>query len=163
MVRPTGLEPVRCYSLEPESSASANSATRAKNKQPDRLCAASQHLAMQPSRQQRRLLCQNSLPRQDDSQNSQPPGASEHQTGLAIDMSNVNSLNESNAEIVSQIKAIAPGYGFVLRFESDKQDSTGIGYEDWHYRYVGVESAKYMTEHNLSLEEYLNVLKENGK
>ena len=94
---------------------------------------------------------------------SQPPGASEHQTGLAIDMSNVNSLNESNAEIVSQIKVIAPEYGFVLRFESDKQDSTGIGYEDWHYRYVGVESAKYMTEHNLSLEEYLNVLKENGK
>ena len=94
---------------------------------------------------------------------SQPAGASEHQTGLAIDMSNVVSLNESDPDVVQQIKELAPNYGFVLRFADDKQESTGIGYEDWHYRYVGVESAKYMTEHNLSLEEYIAVLKESGK
>ncbi|MGT2930351.1 M15 family metallopeptidase [Streptococcus dentasini] len=90
---------------------------------------------------------------------SQPAGASEHQTGLAIDMSTVDNLNESDPTVVSQIKKLAPRYGFVLRFEKGKSDSTGVDYEDWHFRYVGKASAKYMTEHDLSLEEYLAVLK----
>lgn len=94
---------------------------------------------------------------------SQPVGASEHQTGLAIDMSTVNSLNESDAEVVAQVAAIAPEYGFVLRFPEGKSDSTGVDYEDWHFRYVGVESAKYMTENNLILEEYVALLKENNR
>ncbi|WP_019785302.1 M15 family metallopeptidase [Streptococcus sobrinus] len=90
---------------------------------------------------------------------SQPAGASEHQTGLAIDMSTVDSLNESDPTVVEQLKKIAPDYGFVLRFEQGKSDSTGVDYEDWHFRYVGKASAKYMTEHNLSLEEYVAQLK----
>lgn len=92
---------------------------------------------------------------------SQPAGASEHQTGLAIDMSTVDALNESDPETVEKVQAIAPEYGFVLRFQKDKKSSTGIGYEDWHYRYVGKFSANYMVKHHLSLEEYLDVLKEN--
>ncbi|SDP16331.1 D-alanyl-D-alanine carboxypeptidase [Streptococcus equinus] len=94
---------------------------------------------------------------------SQPAGASEHQTGLAVDMSTVNSLNESNADVVEKVKAIAPDYGFVLRFPKGKSESTGVDYEDWHFRYVGKESAKYMTENNLSLEEYVALLKENNR
>ncbi len=94
---------------------------------------------------------------------SQPAGASEHQTGLAIDMSTVDSLNESDANVVAQVAAIAPEYGFVLRFPEGKSDSTGVDYEDWHFRYVGVESAKYMTENNLTLEEYVALLKENNQ
>lgn len=94
---------------------------------------------------------------------SQPVGASEHQTGLAIDMSTVNSLNESDAEVVAQVAAIAPEYGFVLRFPEGKSNSMGVDYEDWHFRYVGVESAKYMTENNLILEEYVALLKENNR
>ncbi|MFC3932092.1 M15 family metallopeptidase [Streptococcus dentapri] len=94
---------------------------------------------------------------------SQPAGASEHQTGLAIDMSTVDSLNESDASVVEQLKEIAPKYGFVLRFQEDKSDYTGVGYEDWHFRYVGKASARYMTEHNLSLEEYVVLLKENNQ
>lgn len=86
---------------------------------------------------------------------SQPAGSSEHQTGLAIDMSTVDSLNESDPQVVTRLKEIAPKYGFVLRFEADKTSSTGIGYEDWHWRYVGVANARYMTEHHLSLEEYV--------
>ena len=39
----------------------------------------------------------------------------------------------------------------------------GVGYEDWHFRYVGKESAEYMTEHNITLEEYLALLKEKTK
>ena len=94
---------------------------------------------------------------------SQPPGASEHQTGLAIDMSTVDSLDEADPATVANVKKIAPKYGFVLRFPDGKTSSTGVGYEDWHFRYVGKESAEYMTEHNLTLEEYLVLLKEKTK
>ncbi|KXT78021.1 M15 family metallopeptidase [Streptococcus sp. DD13] len=94
---------------------------------------------------------------------SQPPGASEHQTGLAMDMSTVDSLNQSDATVVSAVKKIAPEYGFVLRFEKSYSASTGIEYEDWHWRYVGVENAKYMTEKQISLEEYVAQLKAAGK
>ena len=87
---------------------------------------------------------------------SQPAGMSEHQTGLAIDMSDIDSLNESTT--AKEIAAIAPTYGFVLRFTEAGKPSTGVGYEDWHFRYVGVENAKYMTEHNLTLEQYLKQL-----
>ena len=94
---------------------------------------------------------------------SQPPGASEHQTGLAVDMSTVDSLNEADPDTVAKVKELAPKYGFVLRFPDGKTSSTGVGYEDWHFRYVGKESAEYMTEHNLTLEEYLALLKEKAK
>ncbi|MGT2933863.1 M15 family metallopeptidase [Streptococcus catagoni] len=90
----------------------------------------------------------------------QAPGTSEHQTGLAIEMSTVDTLNQSDSKVVEKIKKIAPDYGFVLRFPEDKKDSTGVNYRDWHYRYVGKKSAKYMTENNLSLEEYVGLLKE---
>ncbi|MDR1605684.1 MAG: D-alanyl-D-alanine carboxypeptidase family protein [Streptococcaceae bacterium] len=88
---------------------------------------------------------------------SQPAGMSEHQTGLAIDLSDVDSLNESTT--ATEIAAIAPQYGFVLRFTDEGKASTGVGHEDWHFRYVGVENAKYMTDHHLTLEEYLKLLK----
>lgn len=94
---------------------------------------------------------------------SQPPGASEHHTGLAIDMSTVDTLNQSDPAVVEQIKALAPTFGFVLRFPEGKTAVTGIGYEDWHYRYVGVASAQYMTEHDLTLEEYIERLQEAGR
>lgn len=92
---------------------------------------------------------------------SQPAGASEHVTGLAMDMSTTNYLNQSHAETVKQIVALAPDYGFVLRFPEGKEKVTGVGYEDWHYRYVGKASAKYMAKHKLTLEEYISLLKEN--
>lgn len=91
---------------------------------------------------------------------SQPAGASEHQTGLAIDMSTVDSLNASDPQVAKAVQKIAPEYGFVLRFPDGKKQSTGVGYEDWHYRYVGKASARYMTQHNLTLEEYITALKE---
>ncbi len=89
---------------------------------------------------------------------SQPAGSSEHQTGLAVDMSTVDALNQSPEDIVAQVKKIAPEYGFVLRFPEGGKSSTGVDYEDWHFRYVGVDNAKYMAKHNLTLEEYLKLL-----
>lgn len=94
---------------------------------------------------------------------SQPPGASEHQTGLAIDMSTVASLDGSDEVIARQVQKLAADYGFVLRFPQDKTAVTGIAYENWHYRYVGKASAAYMVKHDLVLEEYIELLKENGQ
>lgn len=91
---------------------------------------------------------------------SQPPGASEHHTGLAIDMSTVDTLNASDPSVAKAVQKIAPDYGFVLRFPEGKKTSTGVDYEDWHYRYVGKASARYMAQHNLTLEEYIAALKE---
>lgn len=48
-------------------------------------------------------------------------------------------------------------YGFILRYPKDKEDITGIIYEPWHYRYVGVEAAQEITEQGLCLEEYLEL------
>ncbi|HEP1484796.1 TPA: D-alanyl-D-alanine carboxypeptidase family protein [Streptococcus pyogenes] len=90
----------------------------------------------------------------------QPPGASEHHTGLAIDISTVDTLNASDPSVSKAVQKIAPDYGFVLRFPEGKKTSTGVDYEDWHYRYVGKASARYMAQHNLTLEEYIAALKE---
>lgn len=84
---------------------------------------------------------------------AQPAGTSEHQTGLAIDMSTVDNLNASDPKVAQEIQKIAPQFGFILRYPKGKQTSTGIEYEDWHYRYVGKASAQYITAHSLSLEE----------
>lgn len=80
-----------------------------------------------------------------------PAGASEHHTGLAIDLMR-------SSEMASDIARVAPDYGFILRYPPGKESITGVNHEDWHFRYVGIESAKYMTEHNLTLEEYLEQL-----
>ncbi|WP_080569803.1 D-alanyl-D-alanine carboxypeptidase family protein [Streptococcus sobrinus] len=93
---------------------------------------------------------------------SQPPKASEHETGLAIDISTVDSLNQMSKEDAKTLTDIASDYGFVKRFEGSKKSSTGVDEEDWHFRYVGKENAEYMKKHNLSLEEYINQLKESG-
>lgn len=89
----------------------------------------------------------------------QVPGASEHQTGLAIDMSAPNGQSE---EVAQQIIALAPQFGFVLRYPEGKNAITGVDYENWHFRYVGVENAQYMVKHQLVLEEYIQKLKEAG-
>ncbi|MBC6977732.1 D-alanyl-D-alanine carboxypeptidase family protein [Streptococcus cristatus] len=90
----------------------------------------------------------------------QLPGASEHQTALAIDMSEPEGQND---EVANKIAEIAPKYGFILRYPEGKSDITGVNFENWHYRYVGVESAQYMQKHHLVLEEYLALLKESDR
>ncbi|MBM7616817.1 D-alanyl-D-alanine carboxypeptidase [Weissella uvarum] len=94
----------------------------------------------------------------------QTPGSSEHATGLAVDvMTNEywnkhHSLEANSDQTKGQQWLIqhAPDYGFVLRYPKAKsaQKQTGIAYESWHFRYVGVANAKYMTKHHLTLEEY---------
>lgn len=88
------------------------------------------------------------------------PGYSEHNTGLAID---INGVLESfdGSEAFKWMQQHAQDYGFVLRFQKDKQEITKIKYEPWHFRYVGIENAKKMNEMHLCLEEYVDYLKKN--
>ena len=48
----------------------------------------------------------------------------------------------------------AKEYGFILRFPENKEKETGYQYESWHYRYVGIDIAKYITDKDITLEEY---------
>ena len=90
------------------------------------------------------------------------PGCSEHNNGLAVDVGSVT--NQRVEEVFEDepefdwLQEHAAEYGFILRYPSDKQAITGVSYEPWHYRYVGVENAKAIKESGLCLEEYLGLL-----
>jgi D-alanyl-D-alanine carboxypeptidase len=51
-------------------------------------------------------------------------------------------------------------FGFVLRYMEDKEESTGIKFEPWHFRYVGKKAATYIMDHDLTLEEFVHQLRE---
>ncbi|RFB18581.1 D-alanyl-D-alanine carboxypeptidase family protein [Bacillus sp. HNG] len=94
---------------------------------------------------------------------SAKPGQSEHQTGLAMDVTSDSVDNQLVQEFGETVEGKwvaehAAEFGFIIRFQQGKEDITGYMYEPWHLRYVGVEHAKYMTEHGLTLEEYLGVV-----
>lgn len=70
------------------------------------------------------------------------PGTSEHQLGIAIDI-NADKSKSSNDEVYTWLAANAHNYGFILRYPQGKQEITGTSYEPWHYRYVGVDAARF--------------------
>ncbi len=93
-----------------------------------------------------------------------PAGHSEHSTGLAVDIvsASYQMLNdglESMPEI-QWLQAHCAEYGFILRYPKGKEDITKIVYESWHFRYVGTEAAKEITERGITLEEYVEEPKE---
>lgn len=84
------------------------------------------------------------------------PGHSEHQTGLAVDVEGSNydyDEFENSIEFV-WMKENAYKYGFILRYPKGKEKITGFKYEPWHYRYVGLDTAKTIHDEKLTLEEY---------
>ncbi len=87
------------------------------------------------------------------------PGTSEHHTGLAVDIVALSyqMLNEEQENTAEQkwLMENSYKYGFILRYPTDKSDITGIGYEPWHYRYVGKEAAAQIHEKGICLEEYV--------
>ena len=93
-----------------------------------------------------------------------PAGGSEHQTGLAVDITDryyeIKDSSIENTETFKWLKENCTDYGFILRFPSDKRELTGVMYEPFHFRYVGVEAAKYITENNLCLEEFIALYQE---
>lgn len=90
------------------------------------------------------------------------PGASEHHTGLAVDIvgKGYQQLNAAQAKTKEALWLAehSAEYGFILRYPADKTDVTGIAYESWHFRYVGKEAAKYITDNQLALEEFIDML-----
>ena len=85
-----------------------------------------------------------------------PPGTSEHNAGLAVDILSLEQSFE-NTKAFRWLNAHAHEYGFILRYPKDKEDVTKIIYEPWHYRYVGVETAKAVKASGLCYEEYLGM------
>lgn len=87
------------------------------------------------------------------------PGTSEHQLGLAVDIVSTKNqrLDRSQENTVEQQWLIQNSwkYGFVLRYPTNKNSITGVGYEPWHYRYVGKEHAKKINELGVCLEGYV--------
>ena len=91
------------------------------------------------------------------------PGTSEHQTGLAVDLcckatNYDNNFDFLDTEEYAWLLENAHLYGWILRYPEDKTDITGYNFEPWHFRYVGVELATYLKEHNIVLEEYYGAL-----
>lgn len=92
------------------------------------------------------------------------PGASEHQTGLAVDFAIYENgiynddIKEDDKEAI-WLKDNAWKYGFILRYPKGKEDITGFNFEPWHYRFVGLELALELYQTNQTLEEYKKCVK----
>ena len=94
-------------------------------------------------------------------------GASEHHTGLAVDIvgKGHQSLDraQANTKEAKWLSEHAHEYGFILRYPEDKEEITMISFESWHYRYVGVDAAAFMKENNLCLEEFVELAMQQQK
>ena len=83
-------------------------------------------------------------------------GYSEHQTGLALDVSvpggTLNGFKKSKQ--FEWMRDNAHRFGFILRYGEGMEYITGYKFEPWHYRYVGTEAAAFIYENGLTFEEY---------
>lgn len=84
------------------------------------------------------------------------PGYSEHQSGLAIDVNQIDDSFIGTPEAV-WLENHCHEYGFILRYPQGKQDITGYKYESWHIRYVGTDMSYPIHESGLTLEEYFGI------
>lgn len=96
------------------------------------------------------------------------PGASEHQTGLAIDVSSesVGCALETSFGDSEEGKWLAKNchkFGFIIRYPEDKTEITGYSYEPWHIRYVGKKLATHLYKKDLTLEEYYQTTTKDDK
>ncbi|MDR2586456.1 MAG: M15 family metallopeptidase [Prevotellaceae bacterium] len=88
-----------------------------------------------------------------------PPRGSEHELGLAADiLSTVHQMRDGHFALTSTGKWLISNcwkYGFILRYPQNKIEKTRFLFEPWHYRFVGVEEAKKITQSGLCLDEYV--------
>lgn len=82
------------------------------------------------------------------------PGYCENELGTAVDFE-PDDASFASTDAYTWLAAHCTDYGFVLRFAQDKEAITGVTYQPYHFRYVGINHAKAMTDANLCLEEYL--------
>ena len=98
----------------------------------------------------------------------QGPGVSEHQTGLAIDFTDTigHAANYEyqfedpeifDSELYAWLMEHCADYGFIFRYPAEKAPWYGVSCPHAHFRYVGVEAAKFMVEHDLCLEEFISL------
>ena len=89
------------------------------------------------------------------------PGTSEHQSGLCVDVLEYAGQDMEpyigGSGLMLWLEQHCAEYGFVIRYPNGKTDITGVEYEPWHLRYVGDEAARYIMEHGLCLEEFLDL------
>lgn len=95
-----------------------------------------------------------------DKKTAAPPGASEHETGLALDVyiqffGGNGFLKSEAGQYVNQYSW---KHGFIIRYPVFKKGVTGIRFEPWHIRYVGLPHAKIISESGITFEDYLNKL-----
>lgn len=91
------------------------------------------------------------------------PGTSEHETGLAIDVSGSDGKCAAEdcfggTKEANWLEKHAQEYGFIIRYPKGKEKITGYQYEPWHIRYVGVDTAKDMVAKKMTMEEYYNAV-----
>jgi zinc D-Ala-D-Ala carboxypeptidase len=93
------------------------------------------------------------------------PGTSEHQTGLAMDLTTGSMREQLEQSFASTPEGIwvqkhAAEFGFIVRYPKGKEKITGYEYEPWHIRYVGKETAKEIMAKNVTLDEYVSTYKQ---
>lgn len=99
------------------------------------------------------------------------PGTSEHQSGLAVDFSGATLVDQGlyleqaflETPSGAWLNTHAPEYGFILRYPEGSEERTEIMQEAWHYRYVGKPHSQYISENQLVLEDYIELLSETKK
>ena len=88
-----------------------------------------------------------------------PAGCSEHQTGICCDITDhyyeIKNRSIENTAMFQYMVQHCHEFGFILRFPDGKESITGVMYEPFHFRYVGVEAATYIMSHGLTLEEFI--------
>jgi len=90
------------------------------------------------------------------------PGSSEHALGLALDITSTRyGILDGWQTLLDEwiwLRENSWRYGFIIRYPEGKSDITGVKYEPWHVRYVGLEAAKEITSAGITLEEYLGII-----
>ena len=111
--------------------------------------------------EQESILAQKIAELGEDQTIAAKPGYSEHHSGYAMDLllyENGIAATFTGEGEYSWFSENAHKYGFILRYPEGKEDITGISYESWHFRYVGVPHAEYIYKNGLALEEYIEML-----
>ncbi len=97
-----------------------------------------------------------------ETRETMPPGYSEHETGLAVDLTSTSyQILDKGQEDTAEnqwLRENCSRYGFILRYPPGSEEITGISYEPWHFRYVGKEAAADIMAKGITLEEYLENL-----
>ncbi len=96
--------------------------------------------------------------KEEEGETAQNPGCSEHQTGLALDVFVKNFAGESfiKSESGQFVNEICGDYGFIIRYPIFGEKKTGIPYEPWHLRYVGLPHSKIINESKITFEDYID-------